>query len=280
MTPRASLPTRTTSPCDCSASGPRRSQCCWHRRLGGRGRARSRRSRDALLTSGTDEASLSRRARALGIDLHAVGAVAVVDPNGSARRPPRRLLPASPPSCGAGRPPMRARSSASSRPAGGRPRGRDRLPDRTVSHDRASPPAPGARPRSVGAPGGPPDGGTALALDRAAPCAGPTTSGSTARSSAARGALGSRPSSGPRWARSSTDDLERQRDLAPTLETYLEQARHDARTCDVLHIHANTLYQRLDRITKVLGPHWKEPGRALELQVALRLHRLLAARPD
>ena len=42
----------------------------------------------------------------------------------------------------------------------------------------------------------------------------------------------------------------------------------------------NTLYQRLDRITEVLGPQWKEPGRALELQVALRLHRLLAARPD
>ena len=75
-------------------------------------------------------------------------------------------------------------------------------------------------------------------------------------------------------------DRERQRDLAATLETYLEQARHHARTCDVLHIHANTLYQRLDRITEVLGPQWKEPGRALELQVALRLHRLLAARPD
>ena len=75
-------------------------------------------------------------------------------------------------------------------------------------------------------------------------------------------------------------DRERQRDLAPTLETYLEQARHHARTCEVLHIHANTLYQRLDRITEVLGPQWKEPGRALELQVALRLHRLLAARPD
>ena len=75
-------------------------------------------------------------------------------------------------------------------------------------------------------------------------------------------------------------DGERQRDLAVTLETYLEQARHHARTCEVLHIHANTLYQRLDRVTEVLGPQWKEPGRALELQVALRLHRLLADRPD
>jgi DNA-binding PucR family transcriptional regulator len=71
-------------------------------------------------------------------------------------------------------------------------------------------------------------------------------------------------------------DLEHQRDLALTLETYLEQARHHARTCAALHIHPNTLYQRLERVTEVLGPRWKEPDRALELQVALRLHRLLS----
>jgi DNA-binding PucR family transcriptional regulator len=73
-------------------------------------------------------------------------------------------------------------------------------------------------------------------------------------------------------------DGDRHRDLAVTLETYLELARHHARTCEALHIHANTLYQRLDRITEVLGAQWKEPGRALELQVALRLHRLIAER--
>ena len=82
-----------------------------------------------------------------------------------------------------------------------------------------------------------------------------------------------------RSARSSSYDAERQRDLAATLETYLEQARHHARTCEALHIHPNTLYQRLDRVTEVLGPRWKEPDRALELQVALRLHRLLADHP-
>ena len=74
-------------------------------------------------------------------------------------------------------------------------------------------------------------------------------------------------------------DAEHQRDLAATLEAYLQEARHHARTCAALHIHANTLYQRLDRVTEVLGPRWKEPDRALELQVALRLHRLLADRP-
>ena len=74
-------------------------------------------------------------------------------------------------------------------------------------------------------------------------------------------------------------DAEHQRDLAATLEAYLQQARHHARTCAALHIHPNTLYQRLDRVTEVLGPRWKEPDRALELQVALRLHRLLADHP-
>ena len=55
-------------------------------------------------------------------------------------------------------------------------------------------------------------------------------------------------------------DGDRQRDLAVTLETYLEQARHHARTCEVLHIHPKTLYQRLDRITEVLGPRWRNQG--------------------
>jgi len=74
-------------------------------------------------------------------------------------------------------------------------------------------------------------------------------------------------------------DANHQRDLAGTLETYLQQARHHARTCAALHIHPNTLYQRLDRVSEVLGPRWKEPDRALELQVALRLHRLVADHP-
>jgi sugar diacid utilization regulator len=43
---------------------------------------------------------------------------------------------------------------------------------------------------------------------------------------------------------------------------------------DVLHVHVNTVTQRLDRIAKLLGPGWNFPDRALELQLALRLHRL------
>ncbi|MEJ7650726.1 MAG: GAF domain-containing protein [Nakamurella sp.] len=69
-------------------------------------------------------------------------------------------------------------------------------------------------------------------------------------------------------------DRERGRDLARTLAVYLEHSRHHGRTCAALHIHANTLYQRLDRITELLGPEWSDPGRGLEVQLALRMHEL------
>lgn len=69
-------------------------------------------------------------------------------------------------------------------------------------------------------------------------------------------------------------DAEKNRHLVETLETYLGQAQHHARTCAALHVHANTLYQRLDRITELLGEGWRGTDRALELQLALRLRRL------
>ncbi len=66
-------------------------------------------------------------------------------------------------------------------------------------------------------------------------------------------------------------DAERNRHLVETLETYLGQAQHHSRTCAALHVHANTLYQRLERITELLGDGWRGTDRALELQLALRL---------
>ncbi|MGC4111984.1 MAG: GAF domain-containing protein [Nocardioides sp.] len=70
-------------------------------------------------------------------------------------------------------------------------------------------------------------------------------------------------------------DAERGRELAATLDTYLRLAQHHARTCAELHIHANTLYHRLDRLTDLLGPDWRQPDRALEIALALRLRRLM-----
>lgn len=74
-------------------------------------------------------------------------------------------------------------------------------------------------------------------------------------------------------------DRDRQRDLVHTLSTYLEQSQHHARTCSELHIHANTLYQRLDRVTELIGSRWREPQRSLEFQLALRLDDLLVRLP-
>ncbi|MFI6482428.1 helix-turn-helix domain-containing protein [Nonomuraea sp. NPDC050663] len=62
--------------------------------------------------------------------------------------------------------------------------------------------------------------------------------------------------------------------LAETARAYLDRFRHHAATCEVLHIHPNTLYKRLRRVTEVLGEGWDGPARALEVQLALRLHGL------
>lgn len=70
-------------------------------------------------------------------------------------------------------------------------------------------------------------------------------------------------------------DTEHGRNLAATLSTYLELSQHHARTCAALHIHANTLYNRLERMDDLIGPGWKEPARSLDIQLALRLNRLM-----
>lgn len=61
--------------------------------------------------------------------------------------------------------------------------------------------------------------------------------------------------------------------LVETLEAYFAAGRSPSRARHALHVHANTVHQRLDRITQLLGPDWQSPDRALELQLALRLHR-------
>jgi DNA-binding PucR family transcriptional regulator len=41
-----------------------------------------------------------------------------------------------------------------------------------------------------------------------------------------------------------------------------------------LQVHVNTVTQRLERVGRLLGREWSVPDRALEVQLALRLHRL------
>ena len=50
-----------------------------------------------------------------------------------------------------------------------------------------------------------------------------------------------------------------------------------AEAAKVLMIHPNTVAQRLDRVSRLLGRGWRDPGRALDLQMALRLYRLRRA---
>jgi DNA-binding PucR family transcriptional regulator len=74
-------------------------------------------------------------------------------------------------------------------------------------------------------------------------------------------------------------DTRRGTDLVGTLRTYFACGRNLTRAKDELHIHVNTVVQRLDRIESLLGAGWNGPERALELQLALRLALLATALP-
>jgi hypothetical protein len=69
-------------------------------------------------------------------------------------------------------------------------------------------------------------------------------------------------------------DERRGTELVHTLETYFATGGSLVRAAEHLHIHVNTVSQRLDRIGRLLGDDWQRPERALEIQLALRLHRL------
>ena len=59
--------------------------------------------------------------------------------------------------------------------------------------------------------------------------------------------------------------------LVRTLRAYFDCAGSLTQAKEELHVHVNTVVQRLDRIQTLLGPDWNHPQRALELQLALRL---------
>ncbi|MCB5166763.1 helix-turn-helix domain-containing protein [Streptomyces bambusae] len=69
-------------------------------------------------------------------------------------------------------------------------------------------------------------------------------------------------------------DAERGTDLVHTLAAYFAEGSSLTRTKDVLHVHVNTVVQRLERVGTLLGRDWNTPARTLELQLALQLHRL------
>ncbi|WP_407924570.1 helix-turn-helix domain-containing protein [Catellatospora vulcania] len=69
-------------------------------------------------------------------------------------------------------------------------------------------------------------------------------------------------------------DIRRGTALVKTLECYFGTGGSLARAAEQLHVHVNTVTQRLDRVAQLLGADWQRPDRALEVQLALRLHRL------
>jgi sugar diacid utilization regulator len=70
-------------------------------------------------------------------------------------------------------------------------------------------------------------------------------------------------------------DETRNTDLVGTLEAFFATGGNLTRTSTELHVHVNTVTQRLGRVSRLLGEEWQEPERRLEVQLALRLHRLV-----
>lgn len=66
-------------------------------------------------------------------------------------------------------------------------------------------------------------------------------------------------------------DARRGTELLATLRAYFACGTNLSRAKDVLHVHVNTVVQRLDRIGSLLGADWQSPDRALEIQLALRV---------
>ncbi len=61
--------------------------------------------------------------------------------------------------------------------------------------------------------------------------------------------------------------------LLESLSVYLAHGRHHSATAASLGVHVNTLYQRLDAIDRLIGVEWRDPDKALDLQVLMRLRR-------
>ena len=74
-------------------------------------------------------------------------------------------------------------------------------------------------------------------------------------------------------------DANRGAELVKTADVFLAAGRQHAAASADLNIHPNTLYQRLQRISRLLGEGWRFGDRALDMQLALRLHRLIGEAP-
>ena len=67
-------------------------------------------------------------------------------------------------------------------------------------------------------------------------------------------------------------DRERGSELVRTLLAFYGAGGSLTRTAQELFVHVNTLYQRLERITQLLGDGWRSGDGALQVHLALQLH--------
>lgn len=72
-----------------------------------------------------------------------------------------------------------------------------------------------------------------------------------------------------------TYDERRGTDLVGTLAAYFAAGASPRHAARKLHVHVNTVSQRLERVAALLGDSWQHPDRALEIQLALHLRELL-----
>ena len=72
-------------------------------------------------------------------------------------------------------------------------------------------------------------------------------------------------------------DAQRGAQLVHTLWAFFSCDRHQVRAAEQLHVHPNTLRQRLDRIAVLLGEDWVSARRSSMIFLALQLHRLRPA---
>ena len=69
-------------------------------------------------------------------------------------------------------------------------------------------------------------------------------------------------------------DAARETQLAETVEAWLSSGGALRETAEHLHIHPNTVTQRLERVGQLLGAGWRDPTRKLDVQLALQMVRL------
>ena len=72
-------------------------------------------------------------------------------------------------------------------------------------------------------------------------------------------------------------DERRGAELVKTLAAYFDAGTSPRHAATALHVHVNTVSQRLDRISALLGAQWQHPRQSLELQLALRLRHLMTS---